>query len=180
MEQRYRSRRDPLPPKPIQPMRTPTSRTSAPQAAAGPLIARYVEEGDNDYLVGDPWSSRTARVPKRRAFAESSSPEQRRRTSSERLLRWSSYALIGVVCGGIVGIALGGIVILAALIRLARLSSRIHRWQRRQHAQHASGDQKALPVEATRERMQLLAALGQGLLGMLLGSAVLYAILVMR
>jgi hypothetical protein len=35
-------------------------------------------------------------------------------------------------------------------------------------------------VEATRERMQLLAALGQGLLGMLLGSAVLYAILAMR
>ncbi len=85
MEQRYRSRRDPLPPKPIQPMRTPTSRTSAPQAAAGPLIARYVEEDDNDYLVGDPWSSRTARVPKRRAFAESSSPEQRRRTASEQL-----------------------------------------------------------------------------------------------
>ena len=188
MEQRYRSRRDPPSPKPIQPLRqplrqstrAPTSRTSTRPTVAGPLIARFVEEDDNDYLVGDPWSSRTARVPKRRAFAEPSSPEQRRRTASERLLRWSAYALIGVVCGGIVGIALGGIVVLAALIRLARLSSRTHRWQRRQQAQHASGDQKALPVEATRERMQLLAALGQGLLGILLGSAVLYAIFVMR
>jgi hypothetical protein len=87
------------------------------------------------------------------------------------------------VGSGIVGIALGGIVVLATLIRLARLSSRIQRWQRRQpaqHGQHASDDQNVLPVEATRERMQLLAALGQGFLGIVLGSAVLYAILVMQ
>lgn len=171
MEPRYRDRRDP------QPMRPHASRDASPPKIAGPLIARFVEEDADEYLVGDPWSSRTARVPKRRAFAEPSSPEQRRRASSERLLRWSSYALVGVVCGGVVGIALGVIVVLAALMRLTSLSSRLQRWRRRQRV---SGDQAALPAEATRERMQLLAALGQGLLGILLGSAVLYVLLGLR
>ncbi len=171
MVQRYRGRQE------VQPVRAPTFRANRPPALSGPLIARFVEEDDSGYVVGDPWGSQTARVPKRRAYAEPSSPERRQRRSSERLLHWSSYALIGVICGGIVGIALGGIVILAALIRLARLSQRIHRWQRRQQAE---GEQDALPVEATRERMQVLAALGQSLLAILLGSAVVYVILVLR
>jgi hypothetical protein len=174
MEQPYRGRRNP---QPIQPMREPTSHTNTSPMASGPLIARFVEEDTSEYLVGDPWGSGTARVPKQRAFAEPSSPEQRRRKSSERLLRWSSYALVGVVCGGIMGIALGSIVVLTALTRLAGLSNRIQRWRRRQRA---SGNQKVLPAEATWERMQLLAALGQGFLGIVLGSAVLYAILVLR
>jgi uncharacterized iron-regulated membrane protein len=171
MQQRYRSGRDP------QPMRPPVPRDIPPPNVAGPLIARFVEEDTHEYLVGDPWSSRTAHVPKRRSSTEASSPEQRRRTSSERLLRWSLYALVGAVCGGIVGIALGVIVVLAALMRLTSLSSRLRRWRRRQRA---SGDQKTLPAEATRERMQLLAALGQGFLGILVGSAVLYVLLGLR
>src|SRR5574340_487527 len=88
------------PPQPIQPSHTRASHGNTEPAIIGPLIARFVEEDDADYLVGDPWSSRTARVPKRRALTDPSSPRQRRRTSSERLLRWSTYALVGVVCGG--------------------------------------------------------------------------------
>ena len=173
MEQKYRGRGVH---QPVPSPRPPRPHASVAPRVPGPLIARFLEEDDTDYLVGDPWGDRTARVLKRRARPEMSSPEQRRRTSSERLLRWSSYALIGAVCGGIVGIALGAAVILATLVRLARLSSRIQRWRRRD----ASGDRRALPAEATRERIQLLAALGQGLLSMLLGGGILYAILMMR
>ena len=177
MEQRYRSRGVPQPVRRPRPPRPRASHASVSSRVPGPLIARFLDEDDSDYLVGDPWGDRTARVLKRRALTESSSPERRRRTSSERLLRWSSYALIGAVCGGVVGIALGAIVILATLIRLARLSSRIRRWRRRRGA---SGYGRTLPIETTRERMQLLAALGQGFLGMLLGGGILYAILMMR
>ena len=145
--------------------------------APGPLIVRFLEEDDDSYLVGEPGGARSARVPKRRAFTESSLPDQRRRGSSERLLRWSSYALIGAVFGGVLGIALGCFVILAALVRHARLSANIRRWQRRQRA---SGNQRALPEEATGERMRTLATLGQGFLAILLGGAILFAIFAMR
>ena len=165
------------PPQPIQPSHARASHGNTAPVIIGPLIARFLEEDDTDYLVGDPWGDRTARVPKRRAFTDASSARLRRRTSSERLVRWSAYALVGAVCGGIIGTALGAVVVLAALIRLARLSGRIHRWQYRQLA---SSDQKALPEEATRERVQLLAALGQGGVAILLGSAVLYVILLLR
>lgn len=146
-------------------------------AATGPLIVRFLEEDDTGYLVGDPWSDRTARVSKHRAIAEPFSPDERRRGASERLLRWSSYALVGVIFGGIPAILLGCIVALAALIRLTGFSSRIHRW--RQH-RRASGDHSVLPVHATRERMQMLAALGQGLLAVALGSGVLFVLVEMR
>jgi hypothetical protein len=165
------------PPQPIQTAHARASHGNTAPVIIGPLIARFLEEDDTDYLVGDPWGNRTARVPKRRAFTDPSTPRPRRRTSSERLVRWSVYALVGAVCGGIVGPALGAVVVLAALIRLARLSRRIHRWQRRQKA---SGDWKALPAEVSRERMQMLAALGQGVVAIVVGSAVLYAILLLR
>jgi hypothetical protein len=165
------------PPQPIQPSHARASHGNTAPVIIGPLIARFLEEDDTDYLVGDPWGNRTTRVPKRRAFMDPSTPRPRRRTASERLVRWSVYALVGAVFGGIVGTALGAVVVLAALIRLARLSRRIHRWQRRQKA---SGDWKALPAEASWERMQLLAALGQSAMAMLVGSAVLYAVLLLR
>lgn len=176
MEQRYRDRRAPRPP------RAPVSRGNVPPAVAGPLVVRFLEEDDTEYLVGEPEGSRTAWIPKRRAFTEPYSPE-RSIAASERLLRWSFYALIGVVCGGIVGIALGGLVVLAALVRLARLSGRIRRWRRHAKERQPSpmlSQSPQLPEEATRERMQLLAALGQGFLAILLGGAVLFVILTLR
>jgi hypothetical protein len=169
MERRNYGRYAPQQPHPPEPY------TDAVPAANGPLIVRFLEEDDIGYLVGDPWSDRTARVAKHRAIAESFSPDERRRGASERLLRWSSYALVGVLFAGAPAILLGSIVALAALIRLSGFSSRIHRWRRR-----ASGDHSVLPVQATRERMQVLAAIGQGLLAVALGSGVLFVIVEMR
>lgn len=174
MEQRYRDRPLPHPERPIVASRP---RRNQRTVAPGPLIVRFLEEDDESYLVGEPDGARSARVSKRRAFTESSLPEQRRRGSSERLLRWSSYALIGAVFGGVLGIALGCFVILAALVRYARLSANVRRWRRKQRA---SGNQRPLPEEATRERMQTLATLGQGFLAILLGGAILFAIFAMR
>lgn len=144
---------------------------------AGPLLARFIEEDKTGYFVGEIWGDRTAHVQKRRAEADPSSPEERRRRASERLLRWSSYALVGVLLGGVVGILLGGIVVLAALIRMTRLSSRIHRWKRHQRTVRESD---LIPAQASRERMQSLAALGQGLLAIALGSAVLVFLILLR
>lgn len=172
MEQRYRGR-----PLPHSGRSIAAPRRYNPPVATGPLIVRFVEEDDDTYLVGEPGGDRSARVAKRRAFTESSLPEQRRRGSSERLLRWSSYALIGAVFGGVLGIALGCFVILAALVRYARLSANVRRWRRKQRA---SGNQRPLPEEATRDRMQTLATLGQGFLAILLGCAILFAIFAMR
>jgi hypothetical protein len=161
----------PQPPQPAEPY------SDDMPAVTGPLIVRFLEEDDTGYLVGDPWSDRTARVSKHRAIAEPFSPDERRRGASERLLRWSAYALVGVICGGIPAILLGGIVALAALIRLSGFSSRIHRWRKRRRA---SGEHSVLPVHATHERIQVLAALGQGLLAVALGSGVLFVIVEMR
>ena len=161
----------PQPPLPAEPY------TDDIPAVTGPLIVRFLHEDDTGYLVGDPWSDRTAHVSKHRAIAESFSPGERRRGASDRLLCWSSYALVGVIFGGIPAILLGGIVALAALIRLSGFSSRIRRWRQRRRA---SGDHSVLPVQATRERMQMLAALGQGLLAVALGSGVLFVLVEMR
>lgn len=174
MEQSHRGRRA------AQSMRTLASHANAQPAVRGPLIARFVEADDTTYLVGELEGNRTAKVPKRRAWVEPYSPEQRRRRASERLLRWSSYALVGVVFGGILGIVLGGIVVLAALARLARLSNDIRRWRRRHRASRDQQPQALLPVEATGERILLVAALGQGFLAILLGGTVLLAIVEMR
>lgn len=171
MVRREYGRYAPQPPQSAQPYRDDIP------AAAGPLIVRFLEEDDTGYLVGDPWSDRTARVSKHRAIAEPFSLGERRRGASERLLRWSSYALVGIIFGGIPAIVLGCIVALAALIRLSGFSSRIHRWRKRRRA---SGDHTVLPVHATHERMQVLAALGQGLLAVAIGSGVLFVIVEMR
>lgn len=172
MEPRYRRQHAPPP------IHPPIARAeAAPPTVAGPLVARFLEEDDREYLVGELGGNRTAQVPKRRAMAEPSSPEERRRGASERLLRWSSYALVGIVAGGIVGIAIGIVVVLAALARLAAFSSRIRRWRYRHNR---SGDRQALPAQASRERMLLLGALGQGFAAILLGSAVLFAIVELR
>lgn len=173
MDQSHSRRRDPQPARALDPWPD-----APPPAIRGPLIVRFLGEDDDEYLVGEPEGRRTARVPKRRALAESPYPDKKPRGSSERLMRWSTYALIGVVFGGILGIALGSIVVLAALVRLTALSSRIHRWLRRHHSQEDSW--QMLPAQATRERIQLLAALGQGFLGIVLGSIVLFAIVAMK
>jgi hypothetical protein len=167
MEPRYR-RGDDAGAMRAAPPRTP-SRT--PASAPGPLVARFIEENESEYLVGETHGVRTRWVAKQRFFAEPYTETQRSATT--RLLRWSTYALVAALLGGVLGIALGGLVALAVLIRLGRLSSQIRRWRRRQRGAGKGG---GVPVQATMERARLLAALGQSMLGVVLGCLVLLAL----
>jgi hypothetical protein len=69
----------------------------------------------------------------------------------------------------VVGVLLGGLVVVAALVRLAQFSRRVSRWRRRHRG---LGAIPPLPAAATAERSRLLAAVGQGLLAILLGGLV--------
>ena len=83
------------------------------------------------------------------------------------MLRLSWLALAGAVCGGVAGVLLGMAIILVALARLASLSRRVrHSRQRRSRG-------AAVPETVTIERLRLLAALGQGVLAVFLGTLVL-------
>lgn len=132
-----------------------------------PLQARYVAQTDTAYLVGEPGGTRTAHVQKRRAVSAPYPPPRGRDARGVGVLRLSSLALAGAVCGGVVGVLLGMAITLVALARLAALSRRVRRPRRR------GPRGAALPEAMTTERLRLLAALGQGLLAVLLGALVL-------
>jgi hypothetical protein len=140
----------------------------------GPLAARFLEETDEGYLVGEPGGDRRAWVPKERATVERFPPRPGRHASGRRLLRWSAWALVGAVCGGAVGVVVGSAVVVLALAQLGRFSRRAQQWGRRQRG---SAEILPLPAAATSERFRLLAALGQGLIAMLLGSFVFLLLL---
>jgi hypothetical protein len=135
----------------------------------GPLTARYLDEDDGSYLVGEPGGERTAQVQKRREIPELFPPGQGAHAPGVWLLRWSAAALVGAACGGVLGIALGGAVVCVALARLGRFAGRMGQWQRQRRG--ADG-LPALPEAATIERLRLLSALGQGLLAAVLGGLV--------
>jgi hypothetical protein len=136
-----------------------------------PLRARYVDQTDTAYIVGEPSGMRTAHVQKLR---DASEPYPPRGARGVGLLRLSSLALAGAICGGIGGVLLGLVTTLVALERLASLSSRVRRRQRsQQHGRQGSLQSAALPEAATTERLRLIAALGQGVLAVLLGALVL-------
>ncbi len=135
-----------------------------------PLIVRYAEQREHHYLVHELDSGDTVSVPKRRATDAVDASHNSRRPPGFLLLRWSKYALVGVVCGGALGIVLGVIVVCVGLVRLTGFRVRARRWLRRNSTD-------PLPAIAATERMYLLAALGQGMLAMLLGGAVLALLL---
>lgn len=139
----------------------------------GPLTARFLDEDESTYLVGEPHGERTARVPKRRAPAERFGPGSGNRVAGTGLLRCSGYAIVGGVLGGVVGIVLGSLVVLVALVRLGRFSRRVRRWRR---AHRDPDGTPPLPATATAERQRLLAALGQGLLAVILGCLVYFVL----
>ena len=142
----------------------------------GPLTARYLDEDDGVYLVAEPRGERTAQVAKRREVVEPFPPTRRGSAPGVRLLHWSAYALVGAVCGGVPGVVLGSMVTLLALVRLGQFSRRVRRWWLRQSRSDGRGGVLQLPAAVTAERLRLLAALGQGLLAVLLGCLVFLAL----
>jgi len=78
--------------------------------------------------------------------------------------------MLAVSLGGAPGVLLGIFVVLTAAIRLARFGVRTRRWRYR-HRRLDGGT--PFPAEASIERVRLLAALGQGVVAIVLGSAVL-------
>jgi hypothetical protein len=136
-------------------------------ALAVPLRARYLAQTDTAYLVGEPGGTRTAHVQKLRAATVPYPSPGGRDARGAGVLRLSSLALAGVLCGGVAGVLLGMAITLVALARLASLSRRVR--QPRQHRSRGA----ALPETVTIERLRLLAALGQGVLAMFLGTLVL-------
>jgi hypothetical protein len=136
---------------------------------AQPFIVRYADQHERAYLVHELDSGDTVAVPKRRATDAVYPSRDGRRPPGALLLRWSTYALLGVVCGGVPGIVLGVIVVCGGLVRLAGFRARARRWLRR--------DGIPLPAIAATERLHLLAALGQGMLAILFGGLVLILLL---
>ncbi len=112
MESRYRHK------PPVSAEKRATTSAAAP--LSGPRTARFLDESETAYLVGEPRGPQQAWVPKQRAAEESFLLEHRHRSADVWLLRWSAYAVLGVACGGVVGVLLGGLVVVAALVRSGR------------------------------------------------------------
>lgn len=137
---------------------------------AQPLIVRYADERERDYLVRELDSGDTVTVSKHRAIDTVYPSRNGRRPPGSLLLSWSKYALFGVVCGGAPGVVLGVFVVCVGLVRLTGFRARARRWLRRDSA-------APLPAIAATERLHLLAALGQGMFAILLGGMVLALLL---
>jgi hypothetical protein len=145
------------------------------RAESSHLLVRYESQTPDQYLVRDLAGDEMIEVPKRYAspvpFPVTPRPHQR----GARLLRWSAWALAGAWFGGALGVALGTLVVLVALLQLSEFGGRVRRWRR----QGPSSDEAPglLPAAAAMERQRLRAALGQGLLAVLLGAGVMALLL---
>lgn len=93
-------------------------------ADAQPLIVRYADQHERDYLVQEIDSGDTITVPKRRAIENIYPSHNGHRPPGAMLLRWSKYALLGVVCGGAPGVVLGALVVCVGLVRLTGFRAR--------------------------------------------------------
>src|SRR5579859_1774199 len=145
----------------------PRSANDEGSALLVPLRARYVAQTDTTYLVGEPGGTRTAHVQKLRSATAPYPSPSGRDARGAGVLRLSSLALAGAVCGGVAGVLLGMAITLVALMRLASLSRRVR------HPRQRRSRDTVLPEAMTIERLRLLAALGQGMLAMFLGALVL-------
>lgn len=135
---------------------------------------RYEDATERMYLVRTLDDDRLIRVSKRYALSEPFAAARVQLPPSARLLRWSTYALMGVGLGGLGGMLLGVLVVLVAGTRLVGFSMRLRRWRREQ--QEASGI-PTLSAAASAERLRLLGSLGQGLLAVAVGSLLLALLL---
>lgn len=136
---------------------------------------RYEASAEQEYLVRTLAHDHILRVPKRHAPAEPFPPERGQPPPGGRLLRWSTYAALGVGLGGLGGVLLGVPVVLASGVLFARFTFRVWRWRRH----HRAAGIPVVPAAASAERVRLLSALGQGMLAVTLGS-LLFALLAWR
>lgn len=168
MRQRMRPHVDGYP----APARQSSGRTPPRTSVSGaqPLVVRYAEEHERSYLVHDFDSGDTVEVPKRRAADDLHTSRTGRRPPGAALLRWSKYALFGVVLGGAPGIVLGALIVCVSFVRLTGFRVRARRWLHRERS-------APLPAIAATERLHLVAALGQGMLAIILGGMVLALLL---
>lgn len=139
-----------------------------------PHIAEYVGEDRSTYTLWDMAADDEVEVAKRRASPDPFPAQRSYPLRGALLMRLSGFALVGTVLGGAPGAALGLVVALVAFARLLAFRRRARVWSRRPNGSAAP---RRLPSIATAERLRLLTALGQSLLALLIGGALLVLLL---
>lgn len=139
-----------------------------------PHLAEYVTEDRSTYTLWDIAANDEVEVAKLRANPDPFPPEHSHPVPGALLLRLSGIALVATLLGGAPGAALGLAVALVAFARLLVFRRRARVWSRRAGGAPAP---RRLPSVATAERLRLLTALGQSLLALFLGGALLALLL---
>lgn len=143
-----------------------------------PRSVRYQDQSRAAYLVREINDSQHVRVAKQRAVADTYPPNAAARSADMRLLRWSGYALLGVLLGGVGAIILGLLTASLAALLLMRHSHRVRAWRRAHRAAGSdSSNALLLPAAASDERARLRTALWQGVIAAVLGLVFLFALL---
>ncbi len=137
--------------------------------AASEHFAEYVTEDRSSYTLWDTANYSRRQIAKWRAVPDAYPPPPKYTPPGSRVQRLSMIALAGALIGGAPGIALGLVGILVACIRLSSFGARQRAWRRRSEHEDAP---RRLPSAATSERLRLLTGLGQSLIAMLVGSAI--------
>ncbi len=138
--------------------------------AASEHFAEYVSEDRSSYTLWDTANYSRRQIAKWRAVPDAYPPPPKYSPPGSRVQRLSIIALVGALIGGAPGIALGLCGIVVACIRLSSFGARQRAWRRRSESEDAP---RRLPSAATSERLRLLTGLGQSLIAMLVGSAIL-------
>lgn len=152
----------------------PAARPPRAVGAHLPRLAEYVGEDRSAYILWDMAANDEVEVAKRRASPDPFPPERRQPLPGALLLRLSGFALVATLLGGAPGAALGLVIAPVAFVRLLVFQRRARAWSRRGNASAAP---RRLPSVATAERLRLLTALGQSVLALLVGSALLVLLL---
>lgn len=159
----------------MQETRRPLAHTTDPEEA--PLSVRFEDQNATEYLVRVGADDERVRVPKQRAAVAPYPPARAKRSADMRLLRWSSFALLGVVFGGLGGAIIGPLTATIALLLLIWHDGRVRRWRLASEGRRGRDSVPPLPDAASAERARLRTALWQSLLASILGMVVLLALL---
>lgn len=141
-----------------------------PPRSAPQRLAEYVSENRSSYILWDIANSAEREIAKHRAVPDAFPAPPKHPLPGSQILRISTVALIAALLGGAPGIILGFIGALTACVRLANLGGRVRKWRR---SAEYDDDSRQLPSAATSERLRLLTGLGQSLIAVGAGSAIL-------
>lgn len=147
----------------------PQSPRSAPHR-----LAEYISENRSAYVLWDIASGSEREITKHRAVPDAFPAPPKHPLPGSRIMNISTAALAAALLGGVPGIILGVIGALAACIRLANLGGRVRSWRR---SAEDDDESRQLPSAATSERLRLLTGLGQSLIAVGAGSAILLLLL---